>query len=334
MNIGDIIDAINTELDAEYTQTLAGSQQLKEDDNVTPITSQTTWDNIYGTTLQDGDVITFSGTSRSGGAVSGSYTISNVGTDKVQGLLSVIESAFSSEVTASINTLGQIVVTDKDSGASQIALDTTEPSERGLDFGTVLMTNTGGLTGRYAMAITASNDGSDHLVLTHNSYGDSYSFTISEDSDILWTGGDQTANNGLDVAGTLGGETATGSGQFLKGNDDNENTEGLSVKYTGTSTGNAGTIKVTIGTADLFSRILFNITDSYEGYVTFKKTSLQSSIDGFKTKIEQMEAQLERKKEMMINRFVAMEMALDTMKNQSNWLAGQLTSAASAWSWA
>jgi flagellar hook-associated protein 2 len=79
---------------------------------------------------------------------------------------------------------------------------------------------------------------------------------------------------------------------------------------------------------------LYNITDSYDGYVTFKKTSLQESIDNFETKIDQMEAQLELKKEMMINRFVAMELALDTIKNQSNWLAGQLASAASAWSWA
>jgi flagellar hook-associated protein 2 len=334
MTIGDIIDAINTEFDTVYTQRLVGSQQLKEDDNVTPITSQTTWDNIYGTTLQDGDVITFSGTTRSGGIVSGNYTISNVGTDKVQGLLSAIETAFVNNVTASIDTSGRIMVTDKDSGTSQITLDITEPTGRGLDFGTVDKANPGGATGRYGMAITASNDGSDHLVLTHNSYGDTYSFNISEDSDILWTGGDQTVSNGSNVAGTINGEAATGSGQILKGNTGNANTEGLSIKYTGTSTGDAGTIKLTIGTADLFSRILFNITDSYDGYVTFKKTSLQNSIDGFKTKIVQMEAQLERKKEMMINRFVAMEIALDTMKNQSNWLAGQLTSAASAWSWA
>jgi flagellar hook-associated protein 2 len=334
MTISDIINAINTERDAEYTQTLAGSQELKEDDNITPITSQTTWDNIYNTTLQNSDVITFSGTSRSGGTVSGSYTITNVGTDKVQALLSAIENAFASDVTASIDTSGRITVTDKDSGASQLALDITEPVEKGLDFGTVLTTNTGGVTGRYAMDITASNDGSDRLVLTHNSYGDSYSFTISEDSDILWTGGDQTVNNGSDVAGTIGGETATGSGQVLSGNTDNANTEGFSVKYTGTSTGDAGTVKLTIGTADLFSRTLFNITDSYNGYVPFKKTSLQNNIKDFQTRIDQMEARLELKKEMMINRFVAMELALDNMKNQSNWLAGQLTSAAGGWSWA
>jgi len=165
-----------------------------------------------------------------------------------------------------------------------------------------------------------SNGSLEYVAHTENSKAGEYTVNIT------------TA--GQNIAGTINGEPATGSGQVLTGNAGNANTEGISVKYTGTAIGDIGTIKLTTGVADLFSRILFNITDSYEGYVTFKKTSLQSSIDGFKTKIEQMEAQLERKKEMMINRFVAMEMALDTMKNQSNWLAGQLTSAASAWSWA
>lgn len=334
MTISDIINAINTELDAEYTQTLMGSQELKESDNVTSITSQTTWDNIYNAALQDGDVITFSGTSRSGGTVSGSYTISAVGTDKVEGLLTSIENAFANDVTASLDTSGRITVTDKYSGASQITLDITEPSGSYLDFGTVLTTNTGGVNGRYAMDITASNDGSDALVLTHNSYGSNYSFTISETNDLLWTSGDQTVNNGQNVAGTINGEAATGSGQILTGNTGNTNTEGLSIKYTGTSPGDVGTIKLTIGTADLFSRTLYNITDSYDGYVPFKKTSLQNSINGFQTRIDQMEAQLQLKKEMMINRFVAMELVLDNLKNQSNWLAGQLTSAASGWSWA
>ena len=165
-----------------------------------------------------------------------------------------------------------------------------------------------------------SNGSLEYVAHTQNSKAGEYTVNIT------------TA--GQNIAGTINGEPATGSGQVLTGNAGNANTEGLSVKYTGTAMGDIGTIKLTTGVADLFSRILFNITDSYEGYVTFKETSLQSSIDGFKTKIEQMEAQLERKKEMMINRFVAMEIALDTMKNQSNWLAGQLTSAASAWSWA
>ena len=122
--------------------------------------------------------------------------------------------------------------------------------------------NTGGRQGRYAMDITASVDGGNHLVLNSNSYGSGTSFTIHQEKNLLWTGGDQTVNNGLDVAGTINGEKATGTGQLLRGSDGEANVAGLVVKYTGTATGDIGKIKLTLGVAELFDRALFNITDS------------------------------------------------------------------------
>ena len=92
-----------------------------------------------------------------------------------------------------------------------------------------------------------------------------------------------------------------------------------------------GDVKLTLGTAELFDRVLFNITDSYEGYAAFKQDSLQNSIDGFETRIEEMEARLDRKMEMMINRFVAMESALSVMQSQSQWLTGQINASYSGW---
>ena len=187
------------------------------------------------------------------------------------------------------------------------------------------------------MGITATDDGSGHLVLTHDNYGSDNSFTISEDASSgnkLWTGGYQTVNNGVDVAGTINGEAATGSGQILKGDDGESNIDGLVIKYTGTAEGlDVGEIKLTLGTAALFDRVLFNITDSYEGYVAFKQDSLQDGIDRFETRIEEMEARVDLKMENMINRFVAMETALSKIQSQSQWLSGQLDSAANGWGW-
>ncbi len=468
MTLNDIVNAANTEFNAVYTQTLSGSQQLKQDDNVTAITAGTAWDNIYGTTLQNGDVMDFSGTSRGGTAISGSYAITNVATDTVQGLLSAIESAFSNQVTASISSSGRITVTDKFSGTSQLEIDIAEPAARGLDFGTVLTSNTDGVAGRYALAMTAADDGSGHLVIGNIDYGSGSSFTVSQDStdnnydqmihtttanttsatngaayvtgattwsdvyganvangDTITIGGmardgvtaisgtytvtdkttdtidgllavienaytaqgtavdavirdgkiyledttsgassialTLTANNqgggtlalgtydqsttrdrdlglvngtyaGQNVAGTINGETATGSGQNLTGATGNANTAGLSIKYTGTANGaDAGTVKLTLGLAALLDNTLFNITDSVDGYVPFKQKSLQDSVDDFTTQISEMEARLAQKQEMMVNRFVAMEMALSKIQNQSNWLTGQIDSAFSGW---
>ncbi len=331
MTMAQIVSAINSELDAIYTQILAGGEQLYADNLQTAkITSATKWNSIYDGTgnsanLLNGDVISFEGTSRGGATVKGSYTITNTATDSVQGLLSAIESAFGNQVTAGINAEGRIVITDKTSGSSSISLTFDYGQAHDLDFGTVLTTNTGGQKGRYAIGITASADMGNHLVLTHDSYGTGHNFTIHQLNNLLWTGGDQTVDNGIDVAGTIGGEDATGAGQILTGKSGAANVEGLSVKYTGTTTGEVGSITLTLGVAELFDRALFGITDSYEGYVAFKQNSLQDQVKRITDQKERMEELLDRKQEQMVNRFVAMELALSRMQNQSNWLAGQIS---------
>ncbi len=468
MTITDIVNAVNTEFSAEYTQVLAGSQQLKEDDGTTAISSETKWDNISGTSLQDGDVISFSGLSRSGVAVIGSYEIEDASEDQISDFLTAIEAAFSDQVSARIDTTGRIILTDRETGESQLAFAITEPDGRGLDFGTVLTTNTGGEEGRYALSMSASDDGSGQLLIRNNAYGSSGSFTVAQDStdnqyrQILYStaanttvstngathitsatawediygaqvaNGDSitisgkarggvtdingtytitdkatqtvngllsaiesaflaqgtnvdasvrdgkiyvedltsgasaialtvTANNegggdlnfgtvdqstrrdldlglingtysGLDVAGTIGGEDATGSGQVLTGNSGNANTDGLSLRSTGTTNGtDAGTITFTTGVAELFSRTLFGITDAFEGYVAFKQNSLQDSIDDYQVRIDDMEARLEQKQESLIMQYVRMETILSNLQNQSAWLSSQITAANAAW---
>jgi flagellar hook-associated protein 2 len=345
MTLSGIKNAINSEMSKVYTETLIGDAQLYEGSGgTTALSSTTNWDQVYidgsnSANLADNDMISFSGVSRSGSDVDGFYTISDASTDTVQGLLSAIESAYGNGITANINSSGLIVLTEKSSGDSQISITFDYSQAHNLSFGSsVSAANTGGQEGRHAMDITATDDGSGHLVLTHDNYGSDYSFTISEDAaasgNKLWTGGDQTVNNGVDVVGTINGEAATGSGQFLRGNDSENNVDGLVIKYTGTAEGlDVGKVKLTFGTAELFDRVLFNITDSYEGYVAFKQDSLQDSIDNFETKIEEMEARLDRKMENMINKFVGMETALSIMQSQSQWLTGQLNSASKGWGW-
>ena len=79
-----------------------------------------------------------------------------------------------------------------------------------------------------------------------------------------------------------------------------------------------GTIKLTLGVAELYDRALFHITDSIEGYVSSKQESVQSSISEYETQIEEMEARLDRKREMLINRFVqdGIGPAADTVPEQ------------------
>jgi flagellar hook-associated protein 2 len=185
------------------------------------------------------------------------------------------------------------------------------------------------------MAITASSDAGGHLVLTHDSHGSGYGFVVEEDTNAgLWTGSQTNpvaVNNGVDVAGVINGEAATGTGQILTGDDGETNVDGLVVRYSGSTTGEVGNVTLTLGLAELFDRALYGITDAYVGYATFKITSLQNSIDGFEERIAEMETRLDRKTERMVNQFVAMELALSKMQSQSQWLQGQLNAAASGW---
>lgn len=457
-SIDNIVNAINSELDNEYAQSIMGNEKNTASDLSTAITSSTVWSAVFSdgasAGLADDDEITFSGTKRNGSAVSGSYTISDVTSDTVQGLLSAIEAAYGYEVSVGINTYGYLVVTDNATGnsslditltepksldfgevttsnlvgsvrnttgggaaaitaatkwnaiddplqngdviefsgytvsgnavegsytASDVSTDTVdglltaietaynagggsvtaeiqdgrivikdgttnstlgieilEPSARDLDFGTV----SGGVTGRYAVDITASKDGSNKLVLTHDEYGSDQSFTIQLSDTDLGTGAgasdlqDNTAYSGVDVAGTINDEAATGSGQVLTGDapgsGETTSVEGLVIKYTGSGTGSQGTVKITMGVAELFDRVLYNISNVTDGYLDYKIESVSDRIDYFEDRIGDMEDRLNQKMETMINRFVRMELALGQLQNQSNWLAGQI-GAISGW---
>jgi len=330
MSMADIVNAVNTEFNATYSQTLAGSESLYADaGQLTKITAGTTWNSVYSSlgasaSLADGDQIAFSGTGRSGNAVQGSYRITNVASDTVQGLLSSIERAYGSNVSARITSDGQIMVTDRQTGNSSLAISFDTANAHALSFGTVSEMNTGGVKGRFKLDLTASNDGSNHLVINHNAFGSTSTFTVSESADLLWAAGDQTANNGLDVAGTIDGKAATGSGQVLTGNSGQTGIEGLVLKYTGTATGAIGSIKLTMGIAELFDKGLFQITDSVSGYLTYKTQSIQGEIDSQDTQIEQMEARLSLKKERLTNQYIAMETMLSKIKNQGDWLTSQI----------
>ena len=91
--------------------------------------------------------------------------------------------------------------------------------------------------------IRASEKGTDpnipqNITLRHQQFGSDYIFKVSSSTEgLLSTKRNiyDTIENGLDVAGEINGEEATGSGQVLTGNTGNSNTEGLAIRYKGHS---------------------------------------------------------------------------------------------------
>jgi flagellar hook-associated protein 2 len=124
---------------------------------------------------------------------------------------------------------------------------------------------------------------------------------------------------------------ASGSGEYLTGVSGDA--DGLVVRYSGTATGDLGSLTLTFGVAELFDRTLDYITDSVDGYVANKGETLQDTIDRLDKRTEHMEEQIDQKMERMINQFIAMEEALSIMQSQSDWLSGQINASYSGWGW-
>ena len=260
----------------------------------------TQWDELYNTTVDTGDTISISGFKHDGTTpVSGTYSLYSGGYQDIDSLLTYIEgTVFSAgEVDARIEN-GKIVVEDLTTGDGDLSI-----------------------------ALTCNNQGT-------NSDLDLGAIALSttRDTDLGLVNG---THSGLNVQGTINNEPATGSGRTLTGDapgsGETTSVEGLTIRYAGTGSGAQGSVTVTMGVAELFDRILYDITNASDGYLEYRLESMAERIDDFQEDIEKMEARLNKKMERMINEFVAMETALAKIQSQSDWLAGQINASFSAW---
>ncbi len=175
--------------------------------------------------------------------------------------------------------------------------------------------------------ITAENDGGK-LKITSKKYGANSSFSVSSNLEADWnTSGigtepaDQYAIVGLDIAGTINGEVATGLGQLLTGKATNTNTSGLQVLYTGSSTGTIGSVKYTSGVTAQMGGLLDSFTDSINGIVSSSSTSIKSQIDQIDASIKSLNERLTVRQETLKRKFAAMEQTLTQLKGQGDQLS-------------
>jgi len=169
--------------------------------------------------------------------------------------------------------------------------------------------------------IVASNVGGK-LTITSKKYGTNGNFSVA--SNIV-AGPDNSGIGdgstgfvaGLDVAGTINGEPATGSGQFLTGDKGNANTEGLQIQYTGSTTGLVGTVQVTKGVGTLVFDTLDNYLDSVGGVFVGQDKALTDQIEAINDSIEALQSRLELREQTLRARFLAMEQTLQQLQAQA-----------------
>ncbi|MEE8584953.1 MAG: flagellar filament capping protein FliD [Acidobacteriota bacterium] len=163
--------------------------------------------------------------------------------------------------------------------------------------------------------LTASQSGGS-LLVTAGSKGSGYSFTAVSDVDGAGTnfGTAGQSGTGLDVAGTITDLdtmtvlAATGSGSVLTGSEGIAN--GLSLRYSGSTTGTVGTVDVTHGFAALLERVLESYTDTVGGPIENTVKRLNSRIRGIEDSILNIESRLELRREILLREFARADQAL------------------------
>ncbi len=171
--------------------------------------------------------------------------------------------------------------------------------------------------------VYASIDSSNHLVLSSQRFGAGTGFTVSSDAAADGTnsgvGTSLTVTAGQDVAGTINGEAATGTGRTLTGNSGNATTEGLQLLVSATAATPAGQslghVTVTHGVGDSLNQVLTSILDPVNGSVTGAENSLNSQISDTQAQIAKIQADVSTYTDYLQQMFSDMETRISALKS-------------------
>jgi flagellar hook-associated protein 2 len=158
------------------------------------------------------------------------------------------------------------------------------------------------------------------LNITSDQFGSASTVSITGGSGSADLFGAPVETDGVDVAGTIGGFIATGSGQILTGTGDSS---GLTLQISGGAAGPRGIVDFASGFAVKLDQLVDNMLEN--------DSLIDSRIDGINSSIEDIDTQrdsLNRRLDDVERRFRAQFAALDTlvanMTQTSNFLQQQL----------
>jgi len=314
---GQTLTSMVSALNTEFAQTTTETRQMSSALTVAaaPANGSNSFDQLALGMLA-GDTISISGTSRTGGSVSSTFSILDPATDTISDLLAAIQVAFNQQVAASVDVNGRIQLTDTTSGDSQLSMTLTANNEGGgtLNFGTdTLVTE-----GRFSMGLEAVASG-NNISIQSKSYGSSSGFTIAQSVNGL--GIADATHTGIDVAGTIGGEAATGSGQTLSGASGV--VDGMAILYGGTATGAVGDIVLGMGSAALFEGTMDLYANPFSGLIQNTIVSSQDQVNSIESRIQDLQLQLEKQRQTLTRSFTAMESAMATLNATGSFLTAQ-----------
>ncbi|MFQ5537731.1 MAG: flagellar filament capping protein FliD [Gemmatimonadota bacterium] len=328
MTLAQIVDALNTEFGTAKARKLEAANTLYSDAVGTAASESTTLQSLYDATgtnlgVADGDVITISGSRKDGTTFFEEWTVTDAATQTLGDLRAQITDAVGSEVVMSFAS-GVLTATAVEAGRSTVSLSVSSDNAGGgtFSFGGISATE----KGRGTVGITASDSGGE-LKLAHDDYGSAAGF------DVAFTAGGTDGSSslglaagsyrGTDIAGTIGGQSATGAGRTLTG-DTGTSAEGLVVRYTGSGTGSVGTLTYSRGIASLMELAADVLLDAASGTIQGVTDRLDTQKQGIEDRIAEFEDRLDRRRDQLIRKFSALEEAMAKAQQQAAWIQSQL----------
>ena len=164
------------------------------------------------------------------------------------------------------------------------------------------------------------------FTVTSSAWGSGSAVKITE------TGGlfeNTKAVDGLDVAGTINGQAATGKGQTLTGASGTD-AYGIKLKVTGDESNIKGTVSFTQGFAYQFTKL----AKSLQG----EGSAIQSRIDGVNKSIRRVEddyvkyqERIAAREEIYRQQFTNLDLLIANLNSTSSYLTQQLASISSMW---
>lgn len=189
---------------------------------------------------------------------------------------------------------------------------------------TAINTNTGFSNGGESATVTQN---AGVISISSNTYGSASTATVTGGDGLSDLLGTPTATTGLDVAGTIGGNAATGIGQTLTGSGGGSN--GLSILINGGTTGARGTVNYTQGIVSQMASLM-NSTLSTSGVIQAETNQLNTTIAGFQTSITSDEALNQQVLTSLQAEYSALDVTLSNLTSTSTFLTQQLSSSSSS----
>ena len=171
-----------------------------------------------------------------------------------------------------------------------------------------------------------ASDNGGFLQVDSVKYGTNGRFTLVSNQSPLGTNSGVgfaagTLTDGLDVAGTIAGQAATGTGQFLTGDKTNTVAAGLQVQYTGNTIGNVGAINFTSGLIGILNNTLNSFTDFTNGQTVTGEKAFTDQAAAIQKQIETVNKRADDKAVELRNKFTIMEQRIQQLQSQGNQLA-------------